>query len=220
MSAAKAAAERFVRGRVSDRIGIVVFGGEPVLSCPLTLDYSAVLGFLQGVFPGMTESNGTAIGDGIASAVSHLQESGAKSRVLILLTDGRSNAGLADPITAARAAKAFDIKIHVIGAGRRGETVLPIEDPVHGTQLTRIADDLDEGTLLKVAAETGGRYFRVENIKELDAVFREIDRLEKTPLERPEIVSYHDLHAPLLVLAVLLLGTQAALARTLLLRVP
>jgi len=203
MSAAKMAAKDFVGKRISDRIGIVVFGGVPLLSCPLTLDYDALLEFLDGIQAGMTYSDYTAIGDGIAAGVNHLKDSTGKSKVLILLTDGRSNTGLVDPLTAAKTAATFKIKIYTIGTGRRG-----------------VEEELDEDMLLKVAAETNGRYFRATNIAELAAIYGEIDKLEKTAYARPEIVTYEDLYALILLPAALLLGAAILLGETLLARLP
>ncbi|MFH1723519.1 MAG: VWA domain-containing protein [Elusimicrobiota bacterium] len=220
MAAAKNAAREFVRGRASDRIGIVVFGGDPLLTCPLTLDYDALLGFLEDVHPGMTRSNGTAIGDGIAAAVNHLKDSEGRSKVAILLTDGRSNTGLVDPTTAAKTAHTFGIKFYAIGTGKRGEALVPVDDPVFGRRLVSIPDELDEDTLLKVAAETDGKYFRATNLDELKQIYAEIDRLEKTQYERPEIVSFDDLYAYILLPAVFLLGLEMLLTRTWLLRIP
>ncbi|HBL16780.1 MAG: hypothetical protein A2X36_05840 [Elusimicrobia bacterium GWA2_69_24] len=220
MTAAKDAARNFIQARLSDRIGILIFGGDPLLSCPLTLDYDALLEFLEGVSAGMTRSEGTAIGDGIAAGVGHLKDSGARSRILILLTDGRSNTGLIDPLTAAKTARTFGIKIYTIGTAKRGPAMVPVNDPIFGRQLVQIPDELDEDTLLKIAAETDGKYFRATNIAELASIYAEIDRLEKTEYERPEIVSYRDLYHLLLLPAVLLLALEMLLSETLLLRIP
>lgn len=220
MGAAKQAAADFIRGRVSDRIGVVVFGGVPMLSCPLTSDYGALLEFLSALYPGMTQSDGTAIGDGIAAAVNHLKDGPSKSKVVILLTDGRNNAGLVDPMTAARAAKAYGIRIHAVGTARKGEAFFPVDDPVFGRRLMRMPDDLDEGLLSQVAHETGGRYFRAESPEQLASVYAEIDRMEKTEFKRPPAVSYADLHPWLLWPAALLLAAHILLSRTVLARIP
>ncbi|MFA5139772.1 MAG: VWA domain-containing protein [Elusimicrobiota bacterium] len=220
MSAAKSAAREFLKGRISDRIGILVFAGAPVLTCPLTLDYEALYEFLDNVDAGMTMTQGTAIGDGIASAVNHLKDGPAKSKVAILLTDGASNVDSVDPFTAAKAAKSFGIKVYAIGTGARGEARIPVDDPVFGRRFQVIPDQLDEDTLLKVAAETDGKYFRATNLRELSSVYAEIDRLEKTKFEQPEIVSYKDHYPWLLVPALLLLLAEMALGATWLMRIP
>jgi Ca-activated chloride channel family protein len=220
MDAAKKAADQFIRGRLTDRIGLVVFGGDPILSCPLTLDYNALREYLQLVAPDMTRSEGTAIGDAIASAVNHIRESTARSKVLILLTDGSNNTGIVTPELAAKTAAAHDIKIYTIGTAKRGEALVPMYDPRRGRVLGRIPDSLDEDALTKIAQLTGGKYFRAENMLELAQVYAAIDKLEKYEFERPEIVSYTDLQHLLLIPAVILLGLELLLSRTLLLRVP
>lgn len=220
MTAAKKAARAFILGRVSDRIGLVVFGGAPLLSCPLTLDYDALTGFLGDVYAGMTHMEGTAIGDGIAAAVNHLKASPSPSKVIILLTDGRQNVGAADPLTAAQAARSFGIKVYAIGTGKRGPAVFPVDHPILGRQLTRIPDELDEDSLTRIAAETGGRYFRAESLEQLKEIYAEIDRLEKHRFERPQAVTGKDLYAWLLLPAALLLAGEMLLSRTLLLRIP
>jgi len=219
MTAARKAALEFVGKRISDRIGALVFGGDPLLMCPLTLDYDALNSFLDRIFAGMTRSEGTAIGDGLAAAVDHLKDSASDSKVIILLTDGRSNTGLIDPLTAAKTARAFGIKVYTIGTAKRGQAYVP-QDTVFGRRLIPIPDELDEDTLLKIAAETDGKYFRATNADELAEIYGEIDRLEKTEYERPEIVSYSDILFPFLFPAVLLLFGEFLLSRSLLLRLP
>lgn len=218
--AAILAAKEFISNRVADRIGVLVFGGVPVLACPPTLDYESLLGLLDQAEVGMTRSEGTAIGDAMAAAANHLKEGPGKSKVMILLTDGRSNAGYVDPLTAAKAAATFGIKVHAIGAGRRGQALYPVDDPLRGRMLVPIQEDLDEDSLQAVARETGGRYFRAADLKELKAVYAEIDRMEKTERRLPKFSLHRDLHAYFLwpALALLLLGL--ALSRTLLLRIP
>jgi len=168
MTAAKNAARSFIERRVSDRIGVLVFAGVPLLMCPLTLDYGAVLEFLSDVQAGMTQTDGTAIGDGLTAAVGHIKDAQAKSKVLILLTDGSNNTGLVDPLTAAKAAKTYGIKVYTIGTGRRGAAVVPVDDPNYGRRMVQIPDELDEDGLTKIASETGGRYFRAQNLREYE----------------------------------------------------
>ncbi|HVE12618.1 MAG TPA: VWA domain-containing protein [Elusimicrobiota bacterium] len=220
ITAAKNAAREFISKRVSDRIGILVFGGDPVLTCPLTLDYEALYGFLDDVSAGMTNSEGTAIGDAIAAAVGHLKDSSAKSKIVILLTDGRNNAGLIDPVTAARTAKSMGIKVYAIGTAKKGEALYPVDHPVLGRTLVKLQDDLDDDALTQIAAEADGRYYRATSSKELSQIYSEIDRLEKSAVKLPELFTYHDLHAWLVLPAVLLLAAELLLSRTALLRVP
>ncbi len=220
ITAAKQAAKDFIARRSTDRIGIVVFGGEPLLACPPTLDYDALLTFLDDVKPGMTQSRGTAIGDGLAAGLAHLKDSTAKSKVAIVLTDGANNAGLVDPLTASKAARAVGVKVYTIGTAKPGQAMVPVDHPVFGRQLVPIQDDLDEDVLTKMAAETDGRYFRATNVRELNSIYSEIDTMEKTAVDRPETVSYADLHHLLLIPAALLLAAELALGETWLVRLP
>ena len=220
MTAAVESARNFIRGRVHDRIGILVFGSAPLLTTPLTLDHSALQDFLDEVQPGMVDQKGTAIGDGIASAVNHLKETVSKSKVMILLTDGSSNTGLLDPVTAAKLAKTFGIKIYAIGTAKHGMAYATVQDPVFGARRFQIRDDLDEDTLLKISAETDGKYFRATNSAQLKDIYAEIDKLEKYEFDKPEFVSRHDLYPWLLYPALLVLLLEILLSRTILLRIP
>lgn len=220
LEAAKDTAKRFVLGRANDRIGVVAFGGASQLVCPLTLDYAAALEQMEALVPGFTKTDGTAVGDGIASGVRHLKAGDAKSRVLILLTDGRSNAGVVDPLTAARAAKSLGVRVYTIGTAGKGPAQMPYDDPAHGRVMVRIEEDLDEDLLAEIARLTDGRYFRAKNLKELREVYATIDQLEKSEIKRPDLVSREDLHTVPLVLALVLLMTEPVLAATWLLRWP
>jgi Ca-activated chloride channel family protein len=220
MGAAKRSARNFVQKRTSDRIGITVFGGIPMLACPLTLDYGALFELLDQLEAGMTQSDGTAIGDGIAAGTAHLKDAASQSKVMILITDGANNTGVVDPLTAAKTAKSFGIKVYAIGAGRKGPAMVPVDDPVFGRRLVQIPDELDEDVLLRIAAETGGRYFRAQSADQLNDVYAEIDRMERSEVRLPPIVSFQDLHAPLLLWAALLLAAEMLLSGTLLMRLP
>ncbi|MBI4347914.1 MAG: VWA domain-containing protein, partial [Elusimicrobia bacterium] len=220
MAAAKETAKRFVKGRLTDRIGLVNFGGAAILSCPMTLDYDAVLDSIDAMDAGMTGVEGTAIGEGIAAAVNHLRAGRAASKVLILLSDGRNNAGLIDPLTASRAAASLGIKIYTIGTARRGESIIPLVDPQRGKVLVPIQDDIDEPLMTQVAEATGGRYYRAESLRQLTQIYDEIDRMERVAVDRPETVSFSDLYAWLVIPALLLLTGELVLTRTLLLRIP
>lgn len=220
LEAAKDTARRFILGRAHDRIGLVTFGGASQLVCPLTLDYPALLDQLESLSPGMTKADGTAIGDGLASGARHLQAGDAKSKVLILLTDGRSNTGVVDPPTAARAAKTFGVKLYTVGTAGRGPATMPVDDPVHGRVMVRIDDDLDEDLLAEIARVGEGRYFRATSLKELRAIYETIDRLEKSKVKLPDLVSRKDLYHVPVALALLLLAAEAALSATWLLRWP
>jgi len=219
IQAAKETARKFIEGRVNDRIGLIVFGGAPVLACPLTTDYAALLEYLDGVDAGMTQTDGTAIGDAVVSAVNRLSSSPAKSKVIVLLTDGANNAGAVDPVTAAKTAAAFGIRVYAVGTAKRGQAFVPVDTPF-GKQLAPIPDELDEDVLNRIAAETDGKYFRATNLKELKDIFAQIDGLEKSDVRKPPVASYTDLYPWLAVPALLILLTELALSQTLLLKMP
>ncbi len=219
LDAAKDTAARFARGRVEDRLGLVVFGGGPELACPLTVDTDALAQRIQALNPGMTGADGTALGEGIISALNHLKNSPAKTKIIILLTDGRGNVGL-DAGTAAKTAAALGVKIYAIGTAKRGESVMPVDDPRFGRVMVRVEEDLDEDTLLEVARLTGGKYWRATNLKELRAIYAEIDRLEKSAIKRPEIFSQADLYEGPVFAALLILLAETGIAEGLLLRWP
>ena len=215
MGAAKEIAKSFVKGRVSDRIGLVTFGGAPLLMCPPTTDYDALRERLDDLAPGITKSDGTAIGDGLVAAARRLKDSAAKSKVIVLLTDGRSNTGAVDPITAAKAVAAYGIRVYAIGTAGRG----PAKVMFNG-QVQQIDDDLDDELLAQISQLTGGKSYRAQTSGELAKVFAEIDRLEKSEVKRPPVVAVADHHVPLTALALLMLMTESALAATALLRWP
>lgn len=191
VEAAKAVAKEFIQGRKNDRIGLVVFAGEAYTQCPLTLDYSILFSFLDEIHAGMIE-DGTAIGMGLATAVKRLKSSEAKSKIIILLSDGQNNRGEIDPITAAQTAQAFDVKVYTIGAGTRGTALYPVEDPFFGKRYVPMKVDVDEELLQRIAQMTGGRYYRATDRKSLESIYREIDRLEKTEIKVKEYTRYSE----------------------------
>jgi Ca-activated chloride channel family protein len=219
IEAAKRTARKFVESRAQDRLGLVVFGGGPLLACPLTLDAEALVERLASVEAGMAGPEGTALGEGIASAVNHLRHGKAKSRVMILLTDGRGNIGV-DAVTAAKTAAAEGIKIYAIGVAKKGESLMPVQHPQLGTVMARIEDDLDEELLAEVASITGGRFWRAASLKDLREVFAEIDRLEKSDVKLLSSAAREDAFRPLLLLALFFLAAETALAQSVLLRWP
>ena len=220
LEAAKETARRFILGRSQDRIGLVVFGGASQLQSPLTLDYDALLSQFDDLAPGMTMVDGTAIGDGILSAINHLKGGSARSKIAILLTDGRSNVGLVDPETAAKAAAAEGVKIYTIGTAGHGPTQVSYVDPVHGPMQGLVEDDLDDELLTQIAQMTGGRYWRATSLKQLREGYDTIDKLEKSKVEMPPIVSRDDQYRPFALAAALLLLAEAGLTQTLWLRWP
>lgn len=220
VDAAKATAKRFILGRAQDRIGLTTFGGAPLLLCPPTLDYDALIGSLDDLDAGMTRAEGTAIGDGLASAVSRLKDSTAKSKVIILLTDGRSNTGVVDPLTAAKAAASYGIKVYAIGVAGKGESSMTVDDPRYGRVTLPVTDDLDEELLNEIGRLTDGKAYRAQDGGELKNIFSAIDRLEKSKVALPRIAATGDLHAWPLAAALLLLLLESALSAGPLLRWP
>jgi Ca-activated chloride channel family protein len=213
MTVALQSTRAFISKRHYDRIGLMVFAGVPLLQCPLTLDYAALLEFLDQVQVGITSTENTAIGTAIAAAANRLKRSTAKSRIIILLTDGSNNSGEVDPMTAAKAASALDIKIYTIGVGIHGQSMIPVDTPF-GRQLAPIAEDLDEPALQAIADTTGGRYYRAASTKEFDQIFSEIDQLEKSDIEAPKLLDYEDHYLRWLLLAMVLMTAGVGLQMT------
>ncbi|MCD8293069.1 MAG: VWA domain-containing protein, partial [Prevotellaceae bacterium] len=185
IEAAKAAAAEFVNGRPNDNIGLVIFAGQSYTLCPLTSDHAALLNLMKDVRFGMIQ-DGTAIGVALAYATSRLKESQAKSKVVILLTDGINNRGEISPLTAAEIAKQFDIRIYTIGVGSRGDAPYPIQTYGGQVQYVNLPAEIDEEALGEIARTTGGSYFRATNNSALKEVYKEIDKLEKTKLHVKE----------------------------------
>ena len=213
LEAAKSAAADFVKKRRNDRIGVTVFGGIAMLTCPLTLDYQSVFDLIDAIYIMMTRAEGTAVGDAIVTSVNHLKDSKAKSKVIILLTDGRSNVGLVtDLALAARTAAAYDIKIYTIGTAGKGKAQIPTGDP--SQPVAYIDEDLDEPTLREIAGLTGGEFYRAKNALELEKIYDRIDSLERTKFEAKTYTDYSDKYEYFLVPALLLLALLFVLERT------
>lgn len=180
--AAKAVASSFIQGRESDNIGLVIFAGESLTGIPMTVDRSQLLNYLDGVQIGMLE-DGTAIGDGIATSLNRLKEGKAKSKSIILLTDGSNNTGVVAPLSAAEVAKEMDVKIYTIGIGTNGMAPYPVQNAFGRIEYQPQKVEIDEMTLKAIANNTGGRYFRAVDNNALAEVFEEIDALEKTQMD-------------------------------------
>ena len=219
LEAAKMVAGDFVKGRMNDRIGLVVFAAQSFTQCPLTLDYGIVLSFLEEIKIGMID-DGTAIGMAIGNCVNRLKDSKAKSKVVILLTDGRNNRGELDPVTAAKVAEAFDIRIYTIGAGKRGEALYPVDDPLFGKRYVRVPVQIDEDLLRQVADIAGGKYFRATNKESLEQIYSEIGEMEKTKIEVTEYTRYSELFLPYLFAGIILLLLEILLANTKFRKIP
>ena len=199
LEACKKVAEEFILGRPTDRIGLVVYAGEAYTQCPVTSDHNTLLGLLQKVKFDIIE-DGTAIGDGLGTAINRLRESEAKSKIIILLSDGVNNRGYLDPYSAAEIAKNMNVKVYTIGAGTNGQAPYPTP---YGTVMT--PTEIDEHLLQTIANETGGKYFRATNNDKLKAVYEEIDKMEKTILNETVYENKADAFFPFLLLGVVLL---------------
>ena len=184
LEAAKDVATQFISGRPTDKIGLVVFAGESFTQCPLTTDHATVINLFKGIESGMIE-DGTAIGNGLATAVSRLKESNAISKVIILLTDGENNRGEIAPVTAAELAKTFGIRVYTVGVGTIGTAPYPMQTPF-GIQVRDVEVKIDEEILGKIAATTDGKYFRATNNTKLAEIYKEIDKLEKSKIDVKE----------------------------------
>jgi len=217
---AKEVVADFIKGRENDRVGLVLFAENAITQCPLTTDKSALLNIIDFLQVGIIPADQTAIGLGIANAVNRLKNSQAKSKVIILVTDGANNAGSIDPITAAKTAASFGIKIYTIGAGSPEGGLMPVPDPIMGERMVPVKSDLDEDALLRIAGETNGKYFRARTSGALKTIFQEIDQLEKTDIKKKEYVDYEELYIYLLFPAALLLILEILLSKTFFRTVP
>ncbi len=209
LEAAKDVATQFISGRPNDKIGLVVFSGESFTQCPLTTDHATVINLFKNIESGMIE-DGTAIGNGLATAVSRLKESNAISKVVILLTDGENNRGEIAPVTAAELAKTFGIRVYTVGVGTLGTAPYPMQTPF-GVQVRDVEVKIDEATLQQIANTTDGKYFRATNNNKLAQIYQEIDKLEKSKIDvkefskrQEEFLKYALSGALLLILALLL----------------
>lgn len=206
LEATKEVASNFVKGRPNDRIGIVVYAGEAYTRVPLTSDKSVVLNSLAEIEYNTVLEAGTAIGMGLATAVNRLKESEAESKVIILMTDGVNNAGFIDPKIASELAREFGIKVYTIGVGSNGTALSPIAIRPNGEfQYGRVPVEIDEELLKQIANTTGGQYFRATNNQKLEAIYEEINQLEKTEIEEIKYYNYQEKYRPLILLAGLLL---------------
>jgi Ca-activated chloride channel family protein len=219
LEVAKQQALGFIRGRKSDRIGLIAFAGEAVTQVPVTTDYPVLERAVQDLRIGILE-DGTAIGSGLATAVNRLRRAPDKSKVVVLLTDGENNRGTVDPRTAARAAAALGIKVYTIGVGSEGQAAVPTGRGPTGLRYEVLPVRIDEGLLKEIADVTGGRYFRAKDSDALAQIFHEIDRLEKTPIQVTRYVRYDEVTKPFVLVALGVLALELLLASTVAVRVP
>lgn len=219
ITAAKEVAGDFIADRTGDRLGLVVFAGEAFTQSPLTTDQGTLQTLLGRIRSGLIE-DGTAIGNGLATAINRLRESDAKSKVVILLTDGVSNRGEIAPLMAAEIAAAQGIRVYTIGVGSEGMAPYPAVDMFGQITFVQQKVEIDEKTLEQIASMTGGRYFRATDKSKLQAIYDEINRLEKSRVEVTEHLSYHELFLAWLLAALALLAAELLLSTLLLKRIP
>lgn len=203
----------FIRKRTNDRIGLVVFAGRAYVQCPLTLDYGVLLQFLDRMEIGMIE-DGTAVGDGLATALTRLRKIDSKSKVVILLTDGINNAGKVDPENAAEMARSLGVRVYTIGAGSKGQVPYPARDFFGNKVYQWLMIDIDDTSMRQIAETTGGRYFRATDTEELRKIYDEIDRLEKTKVEINSYMEYKELFVPFALAALCLILAEVILQHT------
>jgi len=211
---AKLVVRQFVEGLRHDRVGLVVFAGKAFTRCPLTLDYGVLLNILEDVQLGTIE-DGTAIGNALTTSLNRLRESKAKSKVIILVTDGVNNRGEIQPLDAARMAQALGVKVYTVGVGSRGTARFPVNDPTYGKIYMNLPVEIDEASLTRIAETTGGIYYRATDRPSLERIFQEIARLEKTKIEVKSYTHYNELFIKLLfpALGLLLAVTVAEATR-------
>lgn len=215
LEAAKKVAREFIKNRSNDRIGLVAFAARAYMVSPLTLDYGWLMENLERLKAGMIE-DATAIGLGIVACLDRLKDSKAKSKVIILLTDGRNNAGEVSPSLASSMASALGVKIYTIGAGSKGLAPYPVRDFFGNIVYKPIELDLDEDTLKMIAEKTKGKYFRAQNFTSLQSIYEEIDRLEKSPFQEKGYRQFKELFPNFLTFAFILLGLELILKETVL----
>jgi Ca-activated chloride channel homolog len=212
LEAAKTVASDFVNRRTTDRIGVVIFAGESFTQCPITTDHRVLLSAIDNIHNGLLE-DGTAIGSGLGTGVERLRTSKAKSKVIILLTDGENNGGLIDPRTAKEIAKAFRIKVYTIGVGTDGYAPQPVNTPL-GVQMQNTKVTIDERLMKEIANETGGKYFRAKDNAGLAKIYEDIDTLEKTKVEISTLTRFTEKFFPFVIAALALLLLEVLLRFT------
>ncbi len=220
LEAAKNVGKEFIMARPNDNIGLVVFAGESFTQSPLTTDKISLVRLMDGVNSDLVEESGTAIGLGIANAVNRIKDVEAKSKVIILLTDGSNNRGEIDPMTAADLAATFNIKVYTIGVGTNaGEAPIRIKTAT-GYQRQMVPVDIDVKTLEAIAQKTGGKFFRATDNKSLKSIYSEIDKLEKTRIQVTEYSKKNEEYLPYAIAALVFLLLEILLRKTLLRHIP
>lgn len=218
ITAAKEMGIQFISGRPNDRIGLVVFSGESFTQCPLTTDHASLINLLKEVHCGLID-DGTAIGNGIGTAISRLKESKAKSRVVILLTDGENNMGEIAPLSAAEIARTYGIRVYTIGVGSMGMAPYPVPTPF-GIQMQNVEVKIDEPMLKEISKMTDGRYFRATSNNKLEEVYAAIDRLEKSKVDIKTLSKKEEKFIPFALIALLLIALDYIIKVTILRTIP
>ena len=219
LEASKAIAAEFIADREGDRISVVAFAGDAFTQCPLTSDRGAVQTSLSRLRSGVID-DGTAIGNGLATAINRLRESSAKSKVVVLVTDGVNNSGQISPRMAADIARDLEVKVYTIGVGRRGQAPMPAMDPYGNVMMVMADVEIDEDVLREIAKVTGGKYFRAENSDALTKIYEEIDQMEKSKVQVTDYISYEELFLSWVLWGVLLLVVELLFSRVVLNRLP
>ena len=216
LEAIKEVAHTFIQKRVNDRIGLVVYAGESYTRTPVTSDKTMLLNSLKEVqYNGMVLQDGTAIGIGLATAINRLKDSKTKSKIIILLTDGVNNVGSLDPISAAEIAKAYGIKVYTVGVGTNGMANFPVAKDANGSIVFQPQKvEIDEKLMQEIAATTNGKYFRATDNKKLEAIYDEIDRLEKSKITENRFMMFDEQFRPWLLIGLFLLALEMILSRT------
>lgn len=217
--AAKEIASKFVNGRESDNIGLVIFAGESFTALPMTTDRQIIINFIRDLQMGMLR-DGTAIGDGLATSINRIKEGKAKSKSIILLTDGSNNTGNVAPLTAAEISKKLGIKVYTIGVGSMGTAPYPAENDFGHITFVNMPVVIDEPSLQKIAETTGGKYFRATNNKVLSDIFQEIDQLEKTAIDVKNFSHKSDNYLPWMMWALILLAVELVARNTVMRSIP
>lgn len=218
IEAAKTIAAEFIADRVGDRFSVVAFAGESFTQCPLTSDRSTVQTSLARLRSGVID-DGTAVGNGLATAINRLRESSTKSKIIVLMTDGVNNCG-ASPLMAAEIARDLGIKVYTIGVGRRGTAPVPAMDPFGNVTMAMVKVEIDEDMLREIAKTTGGEYFRAENAEALTRIYEQIDQMEKSKIEVTDYISYEELYIGWLIAGLVLLIMELLVSRVILNRLP
>ena len=223
IEAAKEVASEFISGRPNDNIGLTIFAGEAFTQCPMTVDHASLLNLLRNVRTDIAArgliQDGTAIGMGLANAITRLKNSKTKSKVIILLTDGSNNMGDISPMTAAQIAQSMGIRVYTIGVGTN--KVAPYPMPVAGgTQYVNIPVEIDSKTLREIAQLTDGNFYRATNNKQLQQIYNDIDKLEKTKMDVKKFSKWYEAYQPFALVAFVLLLLELILRTTVLRRIP